>query len=171
MATELEHPDYSPLGEFLDTNVEEHKKALEVADNEVNAVMARMAKNKEAMERAQGTEDYWRFAIYYDMSSVEYKNAWLQREQLILRHENICAQEFIKKQLWISGELLDGMNDLQQRVILAEAAVSSVVGNPRLGGEVSAIIAAYQQGMVRERTRNKPLAGTPEVMNAAQVTK
>lgn len=167
MATELEHPDtYKDPDERRDEYLmgldETHKRELAENDDETASIMKRMASNKRAMEKAQGTEDYWRFALTYDLVSLEYKNAWLSRGNLNLRHEARHAKHFLDQQASATNSLIELVETLIHRLSIAEAAVKGVASKELTPVDVNPIIQAYSQGIMRERSRKANKQHTPD---------
>lgn len=174
MATELEHPESYKYpeerrDEYLMGLDAAHQKELAENDRELAAVMKRMDSNKRAMEKAQGTEDYWRFALTYDLASLEYKNVWLARSNMTLRHEARHAKHFLDDQQNISRQLLEQIETLLHRVAITEQAMKGLALRQITPVEVNPIIQAFQQGILRERSR-KPKEQTTPPQQSTQTT-
>lgn len=166
MATELEHPDTykdpeARRDEYLMGLDEAHKKELAANDDEISGVMKRMESNKRAMEKSQGTEDYWRFALTYDLASLEYKNVWLARSNLNLRHEARHSKHFLDQQQSITGQMVDLVETLIHRVAIAEAAIKGVASKELTAVDVNPVIQAYRQGIMAERARKGKEPNSP----------
>lgn len=153
MATELTHPDERPMSSYYDEHEGIFKKKLDEADVDLQHIMKRMASSKRAMEKAQGTDDYIRYALSYDMVNLEYRNAWLTRQQVILHHNNHIAESMLKENEAMMRELVNIVIDFSHRLDIAETAIKGIAKRPTSLLEANPIIQAYHQGVMKERAR------------------
>ncbi len=124
MPTELEHPKKhtNPMDgcKITDPWVEQKERDLAEVEKSLNGLMKRMASAKAAMEKAQGSDLYTRYAFAFDLVSLEYKNAWQQCR--ILKQDlfiHSLSETVGIQQRWLD-ETLDMMRSFENRQKLTE---------------------------------------------------